>query len=255
VLNLTPAPRTRRVTLAATAVVAALSCAGLLWGAVTCFPQSARASENNHYQATSQRKFGNVDYWKKIFDDPERAAWQRPQELVKALSLVPGMTVADVGAGTGYFSRFLSEAVGETGTVFAVDVEPNLVSYLRGRAEVEKTSNVVPVLASKDNPRLPTGTVDMALIIDTYHHVDDRFQYLRRLKDALSPNGRVAVIDWKQGELPVGPKDEAHKIPRDTVVGEMTGAGYKLVEEPDILPHQYYLIFQAGQANTNIKGG
>ncbi len=223
---------------------------------VALTPASAGAlkgPEDEHYQATSDRKFDNVEYWKKVFDDPEREKWQRPVELVAALSLVPGMTVADVGAGTGYFSRHLSEAVGASGSVLAVDVEPNLVSYLRGRAEAEGTQNVIPVLGSRDNPRLPAHSVDMILIVDTYHHVDDRFHYLRRLKQALTPNGRIAIVDWKKGKRPVGPKEESHKVARDQVVGEMTGAGYELVEEPDILPHQYYLIFQLGRSAPKSK--
>src|SRR5262245_13412515 len=97
--------------------------------------------------ATSQRRFDDPAAWAKVFDDPARDAWQRPQEVVAALGLRPGQRVADLGAGTGYFSRHLSRAVGPTGAVLAVDPEPNLVAWLRDRAEREGTANVVPVLA------------------------------------------------------------------------------------------------------------
>ncbi len=194
-------------------------------------------------RATSHRRFDDPAYWTTVFDDPERAAWQKPDEVVAALGLRPGQCVADLGAGTGYFSRLLSAAVGTGGTVLAVDPEPNLVAHLRERAEREGTDNVTPVLASKDNPRLPAGLVDLVLIVDTYHHIDARLSYLRRLQGALRPGGRVAVIDWQKRPLPVGPEMD-HKLAREQVVREMEAAGYRLSQEPTFLPYQYFLIFR-----------
>jgi ubiquinone/menaquinone biosynthesis C-methylase UbiE len=202
-------------------------------------PALARSSDD----ATSHRRFDDPAYWSKVFDDPRRAAWQKPEELVAALGLRPGQCVADLGAGTGYFSHLLSAAVGPTGTVLAVDPEPNLVAHLRERAEREGSANVVPVLASLDNPRLPAGLVDVVLIVDTFHHIDDRVAYFRRLRQALRPPGRIAIVDWQKRELPVGPEMD-HKLAREQVVREMETAGYRLVEEPSILPYQYFLIFQ-----------
>src|SRR6185295_9822250 len=117
-------------------------------------PAPARQASHD---ATSHQSFADVDYWRKVFDDPARDAWQKPAELVAALRLARGMTVADLGAGTGYFERWLSQAVGTEGTVLAADPEPAMVAQLRQRAEQERTANVVPVLASNDNPRLPSG--------------------------------------------------------------------------------------------------
>ena len=194
------------------------------------------------HDATSHHPFDDVPSWVAAFDDPKRDAWQKPKEVVAALELRPGMRVADLGAGTGYFSRWLSEAVGPTGTVFAVDPEPNLVGYLRTRAEREHTDNVVPVLASFDNPRLPAGGVDIVLIVDTYHHIDDRLTYFRNLRRVLAPGGRVAVVDWQQGKLPVGPPPE-HKLARQLVVDEMQESGYRLVASPEVLEYQYFLVF------------
>ena len=202
-------------------------------------PARARSTD----AATSHRRFDDPTYWTQVFDDPARAAWQKPQELVAVLGLLPGQCVADLGAGTGYFSRLLSAAVGPTGTVLAVDPEPNLVAHLRERAEREGSANVVPVLASPDNPRLPAGVVDTVLIVDTYHHIDDRVAYFRRLRRALRPPGRIAIVDWQKRDLPVGP-EMAHKLAREQVVREMEEAGYRLAEEPSILPYQYVLIFQ-----------
>lgn len=192
--------------------------------------------------ATSHRSFADVPYWSGVFDDPKRDAWQKPDALVGALGLTPGTCVADLGAGTGYLTRRLSAAVGPTGTVLAVEVEPNLVAHLRARAEKEGTANVVPILGSLDNPRLPAGAVDVLLIVDTYHHIDGRVAYMRARRAALRPGGRVVVVDWEKRPLPVGPEMD-HKLAREQVVDEMQRAGYRLVEQPSVLEHQYVLVF------------
>jgi predicted methyltransferase len=207
-------------------------------------PQAAHAAP---FEATpgSRHDFADVEHWRRVFDDPARDAWQKPRELVAALALRPGAWVADLGAGTGYFSRWLAAAVGPTGAVFAVDTEPNLVAHLRRRAEEERTPTVIPVLASADDPRLPPAALDLVLIVDTYHHLDARLAYLRRLAAALKPEGRVAIVDWEKRPLPVGPPPE-HKLAREQVVDEMRAAGFALVDAPALLPHQYFLIFARG---------
>jgi ubiquinone/menaquinone biosynthesis C-methylase UbiE len=204
---------------------------------------AAPESPSSDDRATSHHSFENVAQWTKVFDDPARDKWQMPQALVEALQLRSGMRVADLGAGTGYFSRYLATAVGSEGTVFAVDTEPNLVAHLRDRAEQEHMSNVVPILASPDNPRLPAASIDVVLVVDTYHHIDGRRDYFHRLQRSLAPNGRVAIVDWQQRDLRIGPP-AGHKLAREKVVEEMTAAGYALVEEPAVLPYQYFLIFQ-----------
>jgi ubiquinone/menaquinone biosynthesis C-methylase UbiE len=197
-----------------------------------------------HHDATVRHSFADVQHWIAVFDDPARDAWQKPAEVVQALEIRRGMCVADLGAGTGYFSRYLSAAVGERGTVFAVDTEPNLVVHLRERAERERMPNIVPILASADNPRLPAGMIDLVLIVDTAHHIDDRVNYLRRLQQALKPGGHVVVIDFKKdADVPVGPPVE-HRLARAQIVEEFRSASYRLVAAPEVLPYQYFLIFQ-----------
>lgn len=205
-------------------------------------PAVSRAPGRGH-DATTRHSFTDVEHWKAVFDDPARDGWQRPDEVVRALGIRPGMTVADLGAGTGYFSRRLSAAVGPGGSVLAVDTEPKMVEHLRARAEREATDNLVPILASADNPRLPVGAVDLVLVVDTFHHLDDRLTYLRSLRRFLRPQGRLAIIDWHKRDLPVGPPLE-HKLAREQVVDELTAAGYGLVDEPGFLPYQYFLIFE-----------
>ena len=205
---------------------------------------AARAAAGLH-DATVHHAFDDAAYWSSVFDDPARDAWQRPDEIVRALDLRTGAWVADLGAGTGYFSRRLATAVGAGGVVFAVEIEPNLVAHLRERAERERTPNVIPLLASTSNPRLPPASCDAVLIVDTYHHIDDRLAYMRSLRRVLRPTGRVAIVDWEKRPLPVGPEME-HKLDRAVVVDEMTRSGFRLVAEPHVLPYQYLLIFAAG---------
>jgi len=192
--------------------------------------------------ATARHPFDDVAKWEKIFDDPKRAEWQQPAAIVRALVLAPGMVVADVGAGTGYFEQALSVAVGPRGSVLAVEVEPNLVTHLRARAEREGTANVIPILGSTTDPRLPAGRVDRILYVDTYHHLDDRVDYFRKLKLALAPEGRVVIVDWKKEEAAIGPPLD-HRLAREQVVREMEQAGYRILDTDVSLPHQYVLVF------------
>lgn len=192
--------------------------------------------------ATVRHPFHGADRWAQFFDHPDRDRWQMPSEVVTALGLKPGMTVADIGAGTGYFNRFLAEAVGPSGRVLALDTEPEMVEHMKSRAEKEGTPNVRPLLVEPSDPKLPAGGVDVVMIVNTYHHIDDRLDYFRRMKKALKPGGRVAVIDYLKKPLPVGPREE-HKISREHITGEMRTAGYRLAGEPEFLPYQYFLIF------------
>jgi ubiquinone/menaquinone biosynthesis C-methylase UbiE len=199
---------------------------------------AATASDN----ATVHHPFTDPEQWAKVFDDPGRDEWQKPAEVVKALGVVPGMIAADLGAGTGYFMAALSKATGPGGVVLEVDTEPEMVGYLAKRARKETLLNVVPVLALEDEPFLPKGRVDRVLIVDTYHHIDDRRAYFSRMRQALAPGGRVAVVDFQKRPLPVGPPPE-HKLEREVVVDEMQQAGFALASEPTFLPYQYFLIF------------
>lgn len=205
--------------------------------------------EHEPGRATSHRSFADVEAWKKVFDAPERPNWQMPDRVVTALNLTAGQAVADLGAGTGYFTVHLARAVGEAGTVYAVEVEPTLVDHLRQRAELEQLPQITPILASKDTPRLPHGGVDLILVVDTFHHLDHRADYLPKLAAALTPRGRLVVIDWKKEPLPEGPPLD-HKLARDEVVAEVTAAGFELAESPEFLPYQYFLIFRKTAATV-----
>lgn len=195
------------------------------------------------HDATVRHPFDDVETWVGVFDDPARDEWQKPGEVTRALGLAEGMVVADLGAGTGYFLPHLARAVGPTGWVLAVDTEPNLVRYLGQRARKSHVNNVIPVLADAADPFIPEGRADLVFLVDTYHHIDDRLDYFSRLKSALAPGGRLAIIDFLEKPLPVGPPP-GHKLGRSFVIEEMGEAGWKLTLEPDILPYQYFLVFE-----------
>jgi cyclopropane fatty-acyl-phospholipid synthase-like methyltransferase len=184
--------------------------------------------------------FSDAERWARVFDDPARDAWQKPEEVIAALRLAPDAVIADIGAGTGYFAVRLARAVPQ-GRVFAVDIERDMVRYLRERAEREKLPNLVPVLATPDDPRLPQK-VDRVLIVDTYHHIDARIDYFRRLRAALKAGGEIAIVDFTL-DAPVGPPKSA-RLPAQTVIDEMQRAGYALAAKHDFLPHQYFLVFR-----------
>jgi ubiquinone/menaquinone biosynthesis C-methylase UbiE len=210
-------------------------------------PQTQPAREHEHHHgdddATVRHPFDDVEKWVGIFDDPSRDEWQKPEMVVEALAIQPGMAVADIGAGTGYFNRRLAAAVGPSGKVYAVDVEPKLVDHMKARAEKEKTANVVPVLAEPADPKLPEKGVDRILICDTYHHIDDRRTYFDRIKKSLRPGATITVVDFQKRELPVGPPPE-HKLEPEQVIEEMQAAGWRLSARKDFLPYQYFLTFE-----------
>ena len=162
--------------------------------------------------------------------------------VMEALHLKPNQAVADIGAGTGYFTVRLAK-LAVAPKVYASDIEPSMVAYLKDRAAKEHLTNVFPVLAAADTPNLPEP-VDIALIVDTYHHIGDRQAYFRRMAKSLNPGGRVAIIDFRP-DSPEGPPKE-FRFPPEQCIAEMQQAGYKLADRHDFLPRQHFLVFQVG---------
>lgn len=204
--------------------------AGLLPGHV--------AAQSPH---THQHSFSGAEQWAHVFDDPMRDRWQKPHEVIQALALKPDAVIADIGAGTGYFAVRLANMVPE-GRVYGVDIEPDMVKYLAERAKRERRDNVIAVAGAPDNPRLPEK-VDLILMVDVFHHIDDRPSYFRNLRAALNPEGRIAIIDFRM-DSPEGPPKAARIAPQ-RVAAELEEAGYRLAADHDFLPNQYFLVFQA----------
>ena len=177
-------------------------------------------------------------------EDPKRDAYQKPHEVLTALNIKPGETIADIGAGSGYFSLKLAHFVGDKGKVYAVDVSPDMVRYLNRRIRETKASNVVTVLADNDDPLLADRSVNRFFICDVWHHVENQTKYLSSMKKMLKPGGEVVMIDFHKKELPLGPPMQM-RIAREDVIKQLEANGFKLSKEHTFLPYQYFLVFTA----------
>ncbi len=187
-----------------------------------------------------QHRFDDPAKFAKSFDDPARDAWQMPARVIEALGLKDGMSVADIGAGTGYFSMRMAKATPGL-TVYAADIEPAMVEHLKKRAMSENLKNVVPVLAGAGGPNLPKP-VDLVLLVDTYHHLPNRVAYFRDLRKSLTASGRVAIIDFRK-DSPQGPPVE-FRFTAEQIQDEMQQAGFRLDGRHDFLPRQHFLVFR-----------
>ena len=209
-----------------------LACAG---AALT-----AQQPQPPHKPDHMQHRFDDPERYAKSFDDPARDAWQMPSRVIEALALSPGASVADIGAGTGYFSVRFAKAI-PAGTVYAVDVEPAMLDHIRKRALGDGLKNVVTLQASGTSPDLPKP-VDLVIVVDTYHHLPNRPTYFRELQKSLAPGGRVAIIDFRK-DSPEGPPPE-FRFEADQIIAEMKQAGYRLDARHDFLPRQHFLVFR-----------
>lgn len=188
-----------------------------------------------------EHSFADAERYAKSFDDPARDAWQMPDRVIGALALKPGQVVADIGAGTGYFTVRLAKSPAAP-KVLAADIEANMVEHIRQRVQKEGLKNVTAVQAAPDRTNLPEPA-DVVLIVDTYHHIGNRVAYFTALKSLLKPGGRLAIIDFKK-DSPDGPPVQFRFTP-EQISSELAQAGYKLQTQHDFLPRQMYLIYTA----------
>jgi predicted methyltransferase len=170
---------------------------------------------------------------------PRRAKWQRPAAVVRALRLRRGQVIAEVGSGPGYFTPRLARAVGPSGHVYALDPEPAVLDVMRKRIKKAGVRNVTPVLSRDDDPLLPVGRCELAVIINVYHHMHGGAAFLRRLVSRLPRGARVVNVDWHEGSE-FGPPP-GRRVPRERFLRDARRAGLKLVAERSFLPHQYFL--------------
>jgi cyclopropane fatty-acyl-phospholipid synthase-like methyltransferase len=187
-----------------------------------------------------QHRFEHAEQWAKEFDDPSRDSWQQPERVVAAMQLAPGMAVADIGAGTGYFEPQLSRQVGSGGRVLALDVEPDMVRHLRDRAGREHLDNVEARQVAPDDPGLTVASVDRVLIVDTWHHIANRTAYAERLRAALRAGGEVIVVDFRH-DAHRGPPPE-HRIAPEEVARELAAGGLRTRVVDAGLLEQYVVI-------------
>jgi len=189
--------------------------------------------------------FSEVERFARHFDDPKRDAWQRPAEVVALMQLQTGQTVADIGAGTGYFLPHLARAVGPKGRVFALDVEPNMVEYMRRRIREIGVSQVEAAVVPPDDPKLAPASVDRILIVNTWHHIGQRSAYAGKLARALKRGGSVWIVDFTR-ESDIGPPAD-HRLSAEDVVSELRGGGLDaVIVSGETLPKQYVVRASVG---------
>jgi ubiquinone/menaquinone biosynthesis C-methylase UbiE len=177
-----------------------------------------------------------------LLDAPDRDLWQRPDQIMDAMAVADASVVADIGAGSGWFTIRLARRVGPQGLVYAEDVQRDMITAITRRAGREGLTNVRPQLGLKNDPRLPEKSIDAALLVDAYHEIEDRVGVLRNLARALKPQGRIGVIDFKLDGTGPGPEPDERVSP-DVVVKDAEEAGLKLIRQEPFLPYQYFLIF------------
>lgn len=214
-------------------------------GVLIAAPASVRAqghqAPGGHKPEHMEHSFADADRYAKSFDDPARDAWQMPDRVIAALGLKAGQSVADIGAGTGYFSVRLAKASAAL-KVFAVDVETSMVEYVKARAMREGLKNITGVKAGPDSSNLPEA-VDVVLIVDTYHHLPNRVAYFTALKSLMKPGGKLAIVDFKKDAPGEGPPREFRFLPEE-ISGELAKAGFVLDAQHDFLPRQNFLVYR-----------
>jgi ubiquinone/menaquinone biosynthesis C-methylase UbiE len=192
--------------------------------------------------ASAQLASRPAEEWSKTLEQPSRLETLKINDIVAALRLKPGQTVADLGAGTGLFSVPMAKAVAPEGRVYAVEIDKGYFPMIDAKAKEARLSNITTVLGEFGDPRLPAQNVDLAFMHDVLHHVEDRAGYLKNAARYLKPEGRFVVIDYKADGGP-------HKEQPDLIVSEqqvtgwMKAAGLSKVEKIDIFPDKYFLIF------------
>jgi predicted methyltransferase len=175
----------------------------------------------------------------------ERASEEQPQVAIDALGIEPGQTVADLGAGSGYYSFRIAPLVGPTGKVLAIDIEPAMLEAIAQRARREHVGNVATVRSSAQDPNLPPGSVDLLFMVDVYHELEYPYEMMTKVRAALKPGGRVALIEYRAEDPQVAIKP-LHKMTERQVRREMQAAGFRHVKTVRTLPLQHLILFESG---------
>jgi ubiquinone/menaquinone biosynthesis C-methylase UbiE len=206
----------------------------------------AANAEVDVHRPGMKHDFSNTAKHAKNFENPERVAWQMPDQVMELMAIEPGMTVADLGAGTGFFVPYLAKAVGPSGKVLALDVEPNMVTHLKQRAAEAGLSQVEARGVEPGDPGFAPASVDRILIVNTWHHIDDRGNYSAKLRRALEPGGSIWVVDFEKTSAKGPPA--AHKLHPHEVIAELTAGGLEAEAVEETLPEQYVISARASGA-------
>jgi ubiquinone/menaquinone biosynthesis C-methylase UbiE len=182
-------------------------------------------------------------------DRPEREKEEAPQKVIEALKLRPGDVVADVGAGSGYFSFRLAKAVGEKGKVLAVDIQPEMLDLIRERAKARKIDNIQLILGKEKDPQLPVNSVDMILMVDVYHEFEYPYEMTEAMVKSLKPGGRIAFVEYRKEDPQVWIK-LVHKMTEAQVRKEMAVHNLRWLKTHDLLPQQHIIVFEKPKENA-----
>jgi len=201
--------------------------------------QSVNPGINDSYKDPNPSEFT------KRFETESREVFANRDKIVAAAKLTPGMAVADVGAGTGLFTRLFAKEVGAEGKVYAVDIAKNFVKHIEKTTKERGIDNVVGIVCSADSANLPANSVDLAFICDVYHHFEFPHKTMTSIHEALRPGGRVIVIDFHRIEGVSSDWILGHvRAGQEVFRSEIEGAGFRLLEEPKFLEENYYMIFE-----------
>ena len=187
-----------------------------------------------------------------MLEAPDRAAWQKPDQIMDALNIADGSRVADIGAGSGWFTIHLAQRVGPKGIVYAQDVQRQMLEAIRRRVQREGLRNVETRLGDETSSNLPQGALDAVLVVDTYPEVDidERVTFLRNLASALKPNGRLGIVNYKPGHG--GPGPDEGRVDMATAESDATRAGLRVIAREQ-LPYQYLLVLSRQQTDPGSK--
>jgi ubiquinone/menaquinone biosynthesis C-methylase UbiE len=174
---------------------------------------------------------------------PEREAEEAPDAALDAIGIAQGAAVADIGAGVGYFTWRLAARIGPQGKVYAVDIQPAMLDLLRHNMAARKLGNYQAILGAEDDPRLPPGAIDLALLVDVYHEFSQPQKMLRKIRASLKPGGRMVLLEYRK-EDPKVPILPAHKMSVAEVTAEIEPEGFKIEKTLENLPRQHILIFR-----------
>lgn len=235
--------------MAAVRICAAALAACAAW--VTLSAQSPPRPQPSRDQHSRGRLFPPQDLG--LLEAPDRDEWQRPHQILDALAVADASVVADVGAGSGWFTVRLARRVGPNGRVYAQDVQLEMLAATTRRVRREGLANVTPVLGRGSDPGLPAGALDAALAVDVLHEIDDRVTFLTNLGRALKPDGLIGIVDFKPGGAGPGP-DASERVPADQVEAEAARAGLVLRRRETFLPFQYFLIFGRQETTATPSG-
>jgi len=174
---------------------------------------------------------------------PEREDEEAPSKALDALELKPGMVVADIGAGSGYYSSRMAKRVGPTGRIYATDIQPGMIELLERRIKSEGLTNVTTVLGGMDDPKLPPKSIDLAIMVDVYHELQQPQIFLQRLKETFKPGGRLVLLEFRK-EDPKIPILEVHKMSVEEVRQEMEAEGLVIDKVIETLPWQHLIVLR-----------